>query len=59
MCKICIARRWVVDISRDAMQILCLSRAGRWWRAEWEMGELVSQMNDAIIDIVRKTGWWS
>ena len=25
--------------SRDAMRILCLSLAGRWWRAEWETGE--------------------
>ena len=40
MCKIYIARHLVVDISRDAMQILCLSLAGRWWRAECEMGHL-------------------
>ena len=40
MCKICIARRLVVDISCDAMRILCLSLAGRWWRAECETGEL-------------------
>ena len=39
MCKICIARRLVVDISRDAMRILCLSLAGRWWRSECELGQ--------------------
>ena len=41
MCKICIPWRLVVKISRDAMRILCLSLAGRWWRAEWETGQLI------------------
>ena len=51
MCKICIAQCLVVVIfpwcnanlstfSRDAMRILCLSLAGRWWHAEWEMDQL-------------------
>ena len=40
MCKICIARRLVVNTFHDTMQILCLSLAGRWWRTEWETGQL-------------------
>ena len=31
---------WLSTFSRDAIQILCLSLAGRWWRAEWETGQL-------------------
>ena len=31
---------WLSTFSRDAMRILCLSLAGRWWRAECELGEL-------------------
>ena len=41
MCKICILRgAWLLTFSRDAMRILCLSLAGRWWRAECETREL-------------------
>ena len=39
-CKICIARRLVVAIFLWCMRILCLSLAGRCWRAECETGEL-------------------
>ena len=31
---------WLLTFSRDAMRILCLSLAGRWWRAECYTGEL-------------------
>ena len=31
---------WLSTFSRDAMRIMCLSLAGRWWRAEWETGLL-------------------
>ena len=32
--------------SRDAMRILCLSLAGRWWRAECETGQLFTFINN-------------
>ena len=31
---------WLSTFSRDAMRILCLSLAGRWWRPECETGQL-------------------
>ena len=31
---------WLSTFPRDAMRIMCLSLAGRWWRAEWETGLL-------------------
>ena len=31
---------WLSTFSRDATRIMCLSLAGRWWRAEWETGLL-------------------
>ena len=31
---------WLSTFSRDAMHIMCLFLAGRWWRAEWETGLL-------------------
>ena len=46
MCKICIARRWLSTFSRDAMRILCLSLAGRWWRAERETGQLFTPIQN-------------
>ena len=39
MCKIVLRGAWLSTFSRDAMRILCLSLAGRWWRAESETGE--------------------
>ena len=38
MCKI-LRGAWLSTFSRDAMRILCLSLAGRWWPAECETGE--------------------
>ena len=57
MCKICIARAWMSTFSRDAMQILCLSLAGRWWRAECETSQLVPQedLDDSMIFASQKS----
>ena len=33
-------RAWLSTFSRDAMRIMCLSLAGRWWRPKWETGLL-------------------
>ena len=52
MCKICIARRLVVDISRDSMRILCLSLAGRWWRAECETGQLTPEQAAHMVNAI-------
>ena len=39
MSKFVLRGAWLSTFSRDPMRILCLSLAGRWWCAEWEMGE--------------------
>ena len=41
MGKFVLRGAWLSTFSRDAMRILCLSLAGRWWRTEWETGQLL------------------
>ena len=41
---------WLSTFSRDAMRIICLSLAGRWWRAEWETGLLIRSVSPVLRD---------
>ena len=63
MCKFVLHGVWLSTFSRDAMRILCLSQAGRWWRAEFETGELknikTNQKKMVIILMFTKHDAWS
>ena len=47
---------WLSTFSGDAMRIMCLSLAGRWWRAEWETGLLKStlQRKAAVMELTNR-----
>ena len=42
---------WISTFSRDAMQVLCLSLAGRWWRAKCETGQLKKDQKLLLLSV--------
>ena len=50
---------WLSTFSSDALRILCLSLVGRWWRAEWETGELLVLFKKMMQTLLSLCGGWS